>query len=274
MAKAVALETDGGLRLTNRSLQQLSERFLTANLETTADQESHVRRHATQLGSLTSDAQVLTKALSDDVSAMAVEAEDWPDSNALVSRLTDAERELADLRKDVANLQANLGPLTDRRADPTRDVATQALTMEGARPLFARLGDEDRAYVMLIFSVNDLGTINDRFGYSVGDNVLSAFVANLRQVFKNEEVIRWTGNEFVMVVTDVALANARILAEEVLVAFASRRLKLRGSGEWIGTMTASAGAVVGQGSDQAVSLIQARAKLYRATIKGPGQVES
>ncbi len=217
---------------------------------------------------------MLTKALSDDVSAMAVEAQDWPDSNALVVRLTDAERELAELRRDVAGLQANLESLSDRRTDPTRDVATQALTTEGARSLFARLSEENRAYVMLIFSVNDLGTINNRFGYPVGDNVLSAFVANLRQVFKNEEVIRWTGNEFVMVVTDVALANARILAEEVLAAFATRRLKLRGSGEWIGTVTASAGCVVGQGSDQATALMQARAKLYRATVRGAGQVEA
>lgn len=274
LARAVAFETDGGLRLTSRSLHELSQRFLAGNSETVAITESSVRTHATQLGSLTSDAQFLTKALSDDVNAMAVEVQDWPGSNALVARLTDAERELADLRRDVATLQANLGSPSEQRVDPTRDLATQALTSEGARPLFSRLGEQNRAYVMMIFSVADLGKINERFGHPVGDNVLSAFVANLRQVIRNEEVIRWTGNEFIVLVTDVALANARILAEEVLAAFAARRLKLRGSGEWIGMVTASAGIVVGHGADQAAVLIQARAKLYRATVRGLSQVEA
>ena len=274
LARAVALDTDGGLRLTPRSLNELSQRFLATKSGTAARIEDAVQSHATQLGSLTSDAQLLTKSLSDDVTAMAVEVQDWPYSNALVARLTDAERELADLRRDVAKLQANLGSLSEQRIDPTRDTATQALTSEGARTLFARLGEQNRAYVMMIFSVADLSNINERFGHPVGDNVLSAFVANLRQVLKNEEIIRWTGNEFMVVVTDVALANARLLAEEVLAAFATRRLKLRGSGEWIGKVTGSAGIVVGQGADQAAALIQARAKLYRATIKGLGQVEA
>lgn len=274
LARAVTVETDGGLRLTSRSLQELSERFLMVSSETVATREANVRIQASELGSLTSDAQILTKALNNDVNAMAGEVQNWPDSNALVTRLTDAERALADLRSDVAKLQANLASGGERLSDPTRDTATQALTQEGARPLFAYLGEQNRAYVMALFSVADLGGINDRFGYEVGDNVLSAFVANLRQVFKNEEVIRWTGNEFVVLVTDVALTNVRILAEEVLASFAARRLKLRGSGEWIGMVTASAGIVVGHGADQAAVLIQARARLYRATVKGLGQVEA
>jgi diguanylate cyclase len=269
LARAVASETDGGLRLTTRSLETLSERYLPARIDRAAERETAVTRHADQLGALTSDAQ----ALSHDVTAMSIDAQGWPESTALVTRLSDAERELADLRRDVARLQADLGSLGERRADPMRDTATQALTPEGARPMFAHLADQHRSYVMLIFSVADLAGINDRFGHAVGDNVLSAFVANLRQAFHGEEVIRWTGNEFVLVVTDVALAAARGLAEEVLASFETRRLKLRGSGEWIGVVTASAGIVVGQGGDQEAALSQARAALYRAAVRGLGQVE-
>lgn len=273
LARAVASETDGGLRLTARSLETLSDRYLPARPDRTAERETAVTRHADQLDALTSDAQALTQSLSNDVTAMSIDAQGWPESTALVTRLSDAERELADLRRDVARLQADLGSLGERRADPMRDTATQALTPEGARPMFAHLADQHRSYVMLIFSVADLAGINERFGHAVGDNVLSAFVANLRQAFHREEVIRWTGNEFVLVVTDVALAAARGLAEEVLASFETRRLKLRGSGEWIGVVTASAGIVVGQGGDQEAALSQARAALYRAAVRGLGQVE-
>ena len=182
LARAVAAETDGGLRLTARALETLSERHLAIKRDTTAERDSAVTARANQLGALTTDAQTLTRSLSHDVSAMASEAENWPDATLLVTRLADAERELAELRRDVARLQSDLGSLGTARHDPMRDAATGALTSEGARPIFAQLAEQARSYVLMIFSVADLAGVNQRFGHAVGDNVLSAFVANLRQI--------------------------------------------------------------------------------------------
>lgn len=274
LARAVAAETDGGLRLTSRALETLGERYLADRRDTTAERDSQVTARANQLGALTTDAQTLTRTLSHDVSAMANAAGNWPDATPLVTRLTDAERELADLRRDVARLQSDLGSLGAARVDPMRDAATGALTSEGARPMFAQLAEQARSYVLMIFSVVDLVGVNDRFGHAVGDNVLSAFVANLRRVFPDEEIIRWTGNEFVLVLTDVALAAARDLADEAIAAFETRRLKLRGSGAWIGPVRAVAGLVVGQGDDPDAALGQARADLYRATVEGLSPMDS
>ncbi|MBB3588094.1 diguanylate cyclase domain-containing protein [Sphingomonas sp. BK481] len=273
LARAVAAETDGGLRLTARALETLSERHLAIKRDTTAERDSAVTARANQLGALTTDAQTLTRSLSHDVSAMASEAENWPDATLLVTRLADAERELAELRRDVARLQSDLGSLGTARHDPMRDAATGALTSEGARPIFAQLAEQARSYVLMIFSVADLAGVNERFGHAVGDNVLSAFVANLRRVFPDEEIIRWTGNEFVVVVTDVALTAARDLADEAIAAFETRRLKLRGSGAWIGPVRALAGLVVGQGDDQDAALSQARADLHRAAVRALSPVE-
>ncbi len=87
LARAVAAETDGGLRLTARALETLSERHLAIKRDTTAERDSAVTARANQLGALTTDAQTLTRSLSHDVSAMASEAENWPDATLLVTRL-------------------------------------------------------------------------------------------------------------------------------------------------------------------------------------------
>jgi len=264
----VASETDGGLRLTARSLETLSDRYLPARPDRATERETAVTRHADQLDALTSDAQALTQSLSNDVTAMSIDAQGWPESTALVTRLSDAERELADLRGELARLRDAITGGAPRVAGHERDGLTAALDQAGGERLFREVALSGRAYVMILFGIDGLVGINARYGRSVGNNVLSAFAATLRESFPDEELIRWSGNEFIVVLRDVALTMARALAEEALDAFHARRLKLRGSGDVIGPLTASAGIVVGKGDETTASIEQARANLAAGAAAG------
>ncbi|MGQ7414287.1 GGDEF domain-containing protein, partial [Streptococcus suis] len=100
---------------------------------------------------------------------------------------------------------------------------------------------------LLMFSIDGLVGINREFGASVGDNVLNAFANKLRKIFQDQEPIRWSGNEFVVVLPDHTVTAARGLAEEVLSLVERRKFRLLETGEWIGTVTGSASIVSDQG---------------------------
>jgi diguanylate cyclase len=282
LSEAVALYTDGGLRLTAAAVHMLVERYLSPPREQTLDRrERTVARQAQELGTLTTDAHHLTEALGRDMGAFVAEAggqagdgqASLPAAAAdLVVRLSDAERELAALRSEVVQLRDNIVPLPVP-VDTDRDDLTQALNRSGARGLMERADESGAGHVVLAFSVDALEAINDRYGRAVGDNILNAFAATLQQAFDDEELIRWSGNEFLFIVRDLPASAARLRTEQALASFAARRLRLRGSGEPIGTVTASAGIAIGHPGGQEESLILARSHAALAASRGGNQLE-
>lgn len=275
LAREVNAQTYGGLRLTPDAVIVLVERHLSRNPGIVLDQrERTVARQAEELGTLTSDAHDLTEALGRDVGTMVKQTDDWPKGTSeLIARLSDAERQLSELRDEFRTLRNEVSVSGQRRANPERDELTQALNQSSAQQVLDRLAEHGRTYVMMMFSIDDLIGINKRFGNPVGDNVLSAFAATLRQVFPEEELIRWTGNEFIIIATDLATTAARLAAEDALAALMARRLKLRGTGEWIGLVTASAGIVVGQGEAHEAVLAHARTNVLSAAAQGGNRCE-
>jgi diguanylate cyclase len=77
-----------------------------------------VTRQAEELGALTSDAQELTSALERDVGTIVARSDDSPQARGdFIARLSDAERDLAELRAEFAKLQSRIGqpePVPDR----------------------------------------------------------------------------------------------------------------------------------------------------------------
>lgn len=279
LAEAVALQTDGGLRLTTAIVQSLVERYLSPPREQTLDRrERTVMRQAQELGTLTSDAHHLTEALGRDMGALVEQAEAGRSADLstgaadFVDRLSDAERELAALRSEVIRLRDNIVPVPPPE-NVDRDNLTQALNRSGARDVMARAGAGGEEHVVVAFSVDALEAINDRYGRAVGDNILNAFTATLQQSFAEEELIRWSGNEFVFIMRGLPATTARLLTEQALSSFAARRLRLRGSGEPIGMVTASAGIATGSAGGQEGSLIAARANAALAASHGGNQLE-
>ncbi|WP_022687611.1 sensor domain-containing diguanylate cyclase [Sphingomonas phyllosphaerae] len=278
LSEAVALYTDGGLRLTAAAVHMLVERYLSPPRGQTLDRrERTVARQAQELGTLTTDAHHLAEALGRDMGAFVAQSGGEQDNlpgaaTDFVVRLSDAERELAALRSEVVLLRDNIVPMP-LPEDTGRDDLTQALNRSGARGLMERADESGAGHVVLAFSVDALEAINDRYGRAVGDNILNAFAATLHQAFDDEELIRWSGNEFLFIIRELPASAARLRTEQALASFAARRLRLRGSGEPIGTVTASAGMAVGHPGAQEQSLILARSHAALAAGRGGNQLE-
>ncbi|WP_082462607.1 GGDEF domain-containing protein [Sphingobium sp. Leaf26] len=262
--------TSDGLRLTANAMTTLMQRHAAHDTgKAIDDRERAVARHTEELGTLTSDAHDLTEALGRDVGVIVNQPDhSLINTNNLVMRLSAAERELAELRDEFVTLRNAINVPVQPRSDSGQDELTNALNQTGAWRVLEPLLREGHIYVLIMFIIDDLVSINARFGREVGDNVLNAFAATLRQEFPEEDLIRWNGNEFLIVVTDASSMAARIRADEALAAFAARRLRLRGTGEWIGAVTASAGIVTSRGEEPEVILEIARSSALAAADQG------
>ncbi len=70
---------------------------------------------------------------------------------------------------------------------------------------------------VVLLDIDHFKRINDRYGHDTGDRVLAALAGRLRRgVRPNDAVVRWGGEEFVLILPGAALADAVRRAEAML----------------------------------------------------------
>jgi diguanylate cyclase (GGDEF)-like protein/PAS domain S-box-containing protein len=69
---------------------------------------------------------------------------------------------------------------------------------------------------LIMFDIDDFKKINDNYGHHVGDNVLREVTALVAQYVRIHDLFaRWGGDEFMIMVANTAINNARQLAEKL-----------------------------------------------------------
>jgi diguanylate cyclase (GGDEF)-like protein len=80
----------------------------------------------------------------------------------------------------------------------------------------AQAGAAPGPFVLMVVDLDHLKPINDQFGHEGGDSVLVQVAEILRQQFRSEDlIVRWGGDEFVVLCRDADLQTASLLAERV-----------------------------------------------------------
>lgn len=80
--------------------------------------------------------------------------------------------------------------------------------------------------LFFMIDLDDFKQINDRYGHQVGDQVLVAFADRLRQLCRERDIlVRWGGEEFLMLLRNVRLDEAGPLAERIRRASADRPIE-------------------------------------------------
>lgn len=70
--------------------------------------------------------------------------------------------------------------------------------------------------VVFMIDIDHFKSVNDRQGHSAGDELLRQFAGRLRDVFRSSDhLVRWGGEEFLVVARDTTRAGAAELAERV-----------------------------------------------------------
>jgi len=165
-----------------------------------------------------------------------------------------------------------------RWRDAVRQASTDSLTglanRRSGRELLERevrrASRYDRPLSLILFDLDRFKAVNDRYGHAAGDRVLRAVArAAARAVRDTDRVIRWGGEEFVVVCAETGQNEAGQLAERL-----RRRIeRLRLARQRL--VTASFGvATFSAGEDAAALSERADKALYRAKHGGRNRVVS
>lgn len=69
---------------------------------------------------------------------------------------------------------------------------------------------------VLMIDIDDFKAVNDSYGHDVGDNVLELLVNTINNTIRNSDIFaRFGGEEFVLLLPDTKLDNAKHLAEKI-----------------------------------------------------------
>ncbi len=177
--------------------------------------------------------------------------------------------EHATLRLEAAASERRFRHLATR--DWLTGAGNRALLLERLRHAGTRRS-EDRSPVALVFvDLDDFKSVNDTYSHLVGDHVLKAVARRLASVVRpHDTVVRWGGDEFLVLLEDVTDAVGAENVARRIVAVLNEPVHHRGH---VLELTASVGVALGRvGSDRdAEELIhRADTAMYRAKLAGHG----
>lgn len=158
---------------------------------------------------------------------------------------------------------------------------TDGLTgLYNARYLEARLGEEvarshryGHPLALLMMDLDTMKSVNDRFGHLEGNRLLRQVAAILTETVRRSDlVIRYAGDEFVVLMPETTAADARMVAERICGTIAASPFIV---GEEQVTVTVSVGVAASDGGQaDGESLIRsADTAMYRAKRAGKNQVQ-
>ncbi|MEQ1728187.1 MAG: diguanylate cyclase [Vicinamibacterales bacterium] len=175
-----------------------------------------------------------------------------------VSAVVPDRKPTLDLPEDVEALQhlASTDPLTGvaNRRGGEKHIANE----------ISRAKREKRPLSCILIDIDRFKAVNDTFGHQAGDQLLRDISALLRRTVRAYDIlVRWGGEEFLLVLPGVGLEVARMLADRLRAAVEA--LDTHG----IGPVTVSAGAAEFENDYEFTSTLRtADRRLYQAKASG------
>jgi diguanylate cyclase len=177
------------------------------------------------------------------------------------TRILALEREAQELNAKLLNEKQ------EARLDPMTGIANRKSFEERMSRELARVGRGEGRIAIMLWDIDNFKQINDTYGHRAGDrvlqNVASCFTAAARE---SDFVARIGGEEFVLLIEGVALAEAVQIANKVRTAVEALRFHFRGTPVKV---TASCGVTeIQQKDSQEAAYDRADSALYRAKHGG------
>lgn len=127
---------------------------------------------------------------------------------------------------------------------------------------------------IIMFDIDHFKKLNDKYGHAVGDKVLEEIADRIRNSFRrHDEIFRYGGEEFVVVLTNVKGDEAIQLAERVRIAVQEEPINCDGLHI---SLTLSAGVAISEGTSSSFNTLLETADkaLYQAKNTGRNRVDS
>lgn len=160
-------------------------------------------------------------------------------------------RELQDANRGLLAAQEDLRRLADR------DPLTALVNRRSLPEIFRAV--QPVGALLLFFDLDDFKKINDQQGHAAGDTCLKLFAGALRDSFRpDDHVIRYGGDEFLVVASGLDIASAHARVDEV-----RRRMQRAGGGDLVCKFSVGMAELAPGGQPEA-ALEAADAQMYKA----------
>lgn len=191
---------------------------------------------------------------------------------------TQASNLSCSLEQSKAQIQEMRASLVEARETSLKDSLTNLANRRKFEQILAKEAAEAQAQgtdlCLVMVDIDHFKKINDTFGHVVGDGVLK-YVASLliKNVKGRDAAARFGGEEFVIVLPQTKVSNAKGLVEQIRCQLEASKLVLTGSNRSLGTITASFGiSQYCHGEDPQELVQRADAKLYEAKNAGRNRI--
>lgn len=282
LARAVAMMTDGGVRLTRRDIIELGGEISTAPVEAperSAINEGLVARTQMQVEGFQDLVRAMRNETQDFGRDLAARASEITNGSAatstddvvritrtMLARVQAAESQLETATREASDLREKL---EEARDNARRDPLTGLPNRRAFEEAFSEASSKGDAICVAVCDIDKFKLVNDGFGHAVGDRVLKAIADVLCDRCGDHLVARYGGEEFVVLFTGIDLDSAQGMLDDARQIVGRKRYRLRETDAPLGEVTFSAGlTVAAPGEPVADVFVRADGLLYAAKAAG------
>lgn len=153
--------------------------------------------------------------------------------------------------------------------DALTNVLTRRVFLDACEQELARCRRHGRSMALLLLDIDHFKTINDTHGHQMGDRVLVDLVGRIAaQLRQPDQLARFGGEEFVLLLPETSLEEAVTVAERILAHVAETR-------DGLPPITVSIGVATNRSDEDRIDALLARADkaLYKAKDAGRNRIE-
>jgi two-component system, cell cycle response regulator len=189
----------------------------------------------------------------------------------VASRITELYRELANQQVELKRLNSQL--FRQARIDGLTQVGNRLKMREDLNVLVARVAEREERFCAVMCDVDHFKLYNDEYGHLQGDEVLKKVAETLIQGCRpNDEVYRYGGEEFLLVMPEQSIEAACAAAERHRARIEQLAIPNIGSPATIVTISAGVAAMATTRPSIKAWLEVADGALYRAKQLGRNRV--
>ena len=169
--------------------------------------------------------------------------------------------------------EANLALERQANTDPLTGLSNRRQMHEELALAVAENRTHHHAFSIVIADIDDFKALNDYYGHEAGDLVLIQVARIMRGSLREQDrVARWGGEEFMILLADTGLDEAKVAAERLLAQIAARPTDIDGQPLSV-TLTMGVAEYDGE-PDPGACIKRADAALYLGKNSGKNQVVS
>lgn len=195
-------------------------------------------------------------------------------TTAVAQRSTQLATALEAASEHVSALQNELSSAkTQASTDSLTGLANRRQFDETLRCLRAEAIAERSELCLMVCDIDHFKGINDRWGHTVGDQVISFVAQSLKKSIQPHWLAaRYGGDEFALVMPRVELSEAMRFAQSIITEVMNKKLTRRSTGETLDIITLSIGVTELKAPEREEDFFErADANLYQAKQRGRNQ---